>query len=74
MKREFIFPVIGIFTIKSQFSLTNLDIPVYVGENSYKNDVNFNIEMSSEDKIITTDVNEFNFNCTTSSRKRYFSY
>lgn len=47
--------------IYSNEYLTNLDIPVYVGENSYKNDVNFNIEMSSEDKIITTDINEFNF-------------
>ena len=42
--------------------LTKIDIPVYVGENTYQNDINFNVLMNDEDKIIDTDVNEFNFN------------
>ena len=42
--------------------LTKIDIPVYVGENTYQNDISFNVLMNDEDKIIDTDVNEFNFN------------
>ena len=38
-----------------------MEIPVYVGENTYKNDINFNVEMNNEDKIIDTNTNEFNF-------------
>lgn len=41
--------------------LEKIEIPVYVGENTYKNNINFNVLMSDEDKIITTDSNEFNF-------------
>lgn len=41
--------------------LASIVIPVYVGENTYKNDINFNVEMNSEDKVIDADSNEFNF-------------
>ena len=58
--------VISLYTaydgLYSNEILTNIEIPVYVGENAYKNDVNFNVIMDNEDKIITTDTNEFNFN------------
>ena len=43
-------------------SLAKINIPVYVGENIYKNDISFNVLMDNEDKIIATDINEFNFN------------
>lgn len=45
----------------SNESLANIQIPVYVGENTFKNDINFNIEMDNEDKIVSADTNEFNF-------------
>ena len=38
-----------------------MEIPVYVGENTYKNDIHFNVEMNNEDKIISTTNNEFKF-------------
>ena len=48
--------------IYSNKYLTKMEIPVYVGENTYKNDINFNVNMNNEDKIVTKDNNEFNFN------------
>lgn len=47
--------------IYSNESHTNIEIPVYVGKNSYNNDNSFNVIMNNEDKIITTKKNEFNF-------------
>lgn len=47
--------------IYSNKYLTKLEIPVYVGENIYKNNTSFNVLMNNEDKIISTDTNEFNF-------------
>lgn len=47
--------------------LTNIEIPVYVGENIYNNDSSFNVIMNNDDKIITTNKNEFNFEILTSN-------
>jgi len=47
--------------IYSDENLASIEIPVYVGMNTYINDNSFNVIMDSEDKIITTTKNEFNF-------------
>ena len=47
--------------INSSENLSSIEIPAYVGENIYKNDNSFNVIMNNEDKIITTDENEFDF-------------
>jgi len=41
--------------------LSSIEIPVYVGQNTYNNDNSFNVIMDNEDKIITTATNEFDF-------------
>ena len=57
--------IISLYTaydgIYSNEILSNIEIPVYVGKNSYNNDNNFNVIMSNEDKIIITKKNEFDF-------------
>ena len=47
--------------INSNESLTCLEIPVYVGENTYDDNSNFNVIMNNDDKIITKNKNEFDF-------------
>lgn len=47
--------------INSNENLSSIEIPVYVGKNIYNNDNSFNVIMDNEDKIITTNKNEFNF-------------
>ena len=47
--------------INSNEVLSNIEIPVYVGKNIYKNDNSFNVIMNNEDKIISTKENEFDF-------------
>ena len=47
--------------INSNESLANIEVPVYVGKNQYNIDNSFNVIMNSEDKIITTNENEFDF-------------
>ena len=58
--------IISLYTaydgIYSNKNLASIEIPVYVGINTYNNDNNFNVIMNDEDKIITTNKNEFNFN------------
>ena len=57
--------IIGLYTaydgVYSNKTLTSIEIPVYVGENTYNNDLDFSVNMNNEDKIITTNSNEFNF-------------
>ena len=45
----------------SDEDLSSIEIPVYVGENIYNNDISFNVIMNNEDKIIINKENEFNF-------------
>lgn len=57
--------VIGLYTaydgIYSNNNLKTIEIPVHVGVNNYNTDNSFNVIMNEEDKIITTNENEFNF-------------
>jgi len=57
--------IISLYTaydgIYSTENLKTIEIPVYVGLNDYNTDNSFNVVMSDNDKIITTDSNEFNF-------------
>lgn len=46
----------------SNEDLSSIEIPVYVGENIYNNDISFNVILDNDDKIVTTIENEFNFN------------
>lgn len=47
--------------INSNEILDSIEIPVYVGENIYNSDNDFNVIMDNEDKIVTTNTNEFDF-------------
>lgn len=55
----------------SNVSLSNIEIPVYVGVNNYNNDDGFNIVMADDDKIITSKVNEFNFGVLLSDKYEF---
>ena len=55
----------------SNVSLSNIEIPVYVGINNYNNDDGFNIVMNGDDKIITSKVNEFNFEVLLSDKYEF---
>lgn len=48
--------------INSNEILSSIEIPVFVGINTYNNDNNFNVIMNEEDKVVTTLENEFDFN------------
>ena len=58
--------IISLYTaydgLYSNENLDSIEIPVYVGINTYNNDKSFNVIMSDEDKIIETNKNEFDFN------------
>lgn len=57
--------IISLYTaydgINSNEFINDIEIPVYVGKNTYNSDNNFNVIMNNEDKIITTKENEFDF-------------
>jgi len=57
--------IINLYTsydgIYSNENLASVEIPVYVGENIYNYNNNFNVIMNDDDKIITTTENEFDF-------------
>lgn len=43
----------------------SIEIPIHVGKNSYNTDNSFVVSIDNEDKIITNNSNEFNFNIIT---------
>ena len=47
--------------LNSNENLASIEIPVFVGKNIYNEDNSFNVIMNDEDKIVTANKNEFNF-------------
>lgn len=65
--------IISLYTaydgVYSNENLASMEIPVYVGMNAYVNDNSFNVNMDNNDKIVTTNTNEFNFEILVSEPK-----
>ena len=51
--------------------LSNIEIPVYVGDNIYNNTDGFNVIMNDEDKIVSSKMNEFNFEILLSDKYEF---
>ena len=65
--------IISLYTaydgVYSNENLASIEIPVYVGKNAYVNDSSFNVIMDNDDRIVTTNTNEFNFEILVSEPK-----